>query len=150
MGALFSVLIYLLIGILVFRRIMRVKGGEKNRTNSAAGRPVTGQVNRSSARTVNAAGVQAQPQPYRNVQRKKTNNGVNAHMAREKIDIRSWEDRKNDWLARQMEEERVCARRMSEMFQMKLEHRYNCEAEMLKQFHQAACNADGVDNGEHK
>ncbi|MBO4903173.1 MAG: hypothetical protein J5518_10300 [Lachnospiraceae bacterium] len=69
-------------------------------------------------------------------------------MAREKINIRGWEDRKNDWLARQMEEERISQRRMSEMFQMKMEHRYNCEAEMLKQFHEQHCSAEGVDSGE--
>ncbi len=70
-------------------------------------------------------------------------------MAREKINIRGWEDRKGDWLARQMAEERVAQKRMSEMFQLKMEHRYNCEAEMMKQFHEASCDASNVDNGEH-
>ena len=133
-GAIFSILIYVAIGYFVFRTIRK---NRKGTTSSQTG-PQANQVMRPQA-------VQSvPPRPHRK------NNGVNAHMARERINIRGWEDRRNDWLARQMAEERAAARRMSEMFQMKLEHRYNCEAEMLKQFHEARCDANEVDTGEHK
>ena len=77
--------------------------------------------------------------------RKNKSAGVNAHMARERAVIHEWEDRDSDWLARQMADERVAKKRMSEMFQLKLEHRYNCDAEMLKQFHESHCEADEID-----
>ena len=129
-GAIFSVLIYLAIGYFVFRTIRKKRGG----ITSSQTRPVLPQ--------------QVPVQVMQSA--RKRNSGVNAHMAREKINIRGWEDRRNDWLARQMAEERVAQKRMSEMFQMKLEHRYNCEAEMLKQFHETRCEANEVDTGEHK
>lgn len=69
-------------------------------------------------------------------------NGVSTHMAREKISTAQWEDRKGDWLARQMAEERAALRRVSDMFQLKLEHKHDCEAEMLKQFHENHCDAN--------
>ncbi len=128
-GPIFSVLIYLVIGFFIFRKIRQVKSRTETKT--------PGRVNQS-------------PVPVQNVRRAGKNNGVNVHMAREKINIRGWEDRKGDWLARQMAEERVAQKRMSEMFQLKMEHRYNCEAEMMKQFHESACDAGGIDNGEHK
>ncbi len=129
-GAILSILIYFLIFLFIIIRIRKVKLRSTEISQSA------GQLNTP---------VRVSTQyPSR-----KKSSGVNAHMAREKINIRGWEDRKNDWLARQMAEERVSARRMSEMFQLKLEHRYNCEAEMLKQFHEARCSADAVDTGEH-
>ena len=129
-GAIFSVLIYLAIGYFVFRTIRKKRGG----ITSSQTRPVLPQ--------------QVPVQVMQSA--RKRNSGVNAHMAREKINIRGWEDRRNDWLARQMAEERAAQKRMSEMFQMKMEHRYNCEAEMLKQFHETRCDASEVDTGEHK
>ena len=74
-------------------------------------------------------------------------NGINDQMKREKINIVGWEDRKHDWLAKQREEERVAKNRMSDMFQMKMEHQNQCDAEMLKQFHAVNCDADGIDRG---
>ncbi|MCR5268500.1 MAG: hypothetical protein K6E16_08290 [Lachnospiraceae bacterium] len=139
MEALFSVLVYLVIGIFVFRKLRQVKRGD-DKTNKGIG----GAPQRAVRETVQ------KPVSYPGTVRRKGSNGVNAHMAREKVDIRSWEDRKNDWLARQMAEEKICERRVSEMFQLKLEHRYSCEAEMMKQFHHSACEAAGVDTGEHK
>ena len=128
-GPIFSVLIYLVIGFFIFRKIRQVKSRTETKT--------PGRVNQS-------------PVPVQNVRRAGKNNGVNVHMASEKINIRGWEDRKGDWLAKQIAEEKISEKRMSEMFQLKLEHRYNCEAEMMKQFHEGACDAGGVDNGEHK
>ncbi len=138
-GAVFSVIVYALIAIFVFRKIRKLKNGQLP-NHPRNGRP---------------AGAQTAPVPVRrdpvhvSAARRK-NSGVNAAMAREKIDIGSWEDRKNDWLARQMAEERIARKRVSDMFQMKMEHKYNCEAEMLKQFHEVRCNANEVDTGEHK
>lgn len=138
-GAVFSVIVYALIAIFVFRKIRKLKNGQLP----------------NHPRTGTPAGTQSVPVPIRrdpvhaSAARRK-NSGVNAAMAREKIDIGSWEDRKNDWLARQMAEERIARKRVSDMFQMKMEHKYNCEAEMLKQFHEVRCNANEVDTGEHK
>ena len=50
---------------------------------------------------------------------------------------RRLEDRENDWLARQLREEKASEKRFSAMFGLKLEHAMRCDA-------------DGVDNGEGK
>lgn len=86
-----------------------------------------------------AAGTQRMPAYQQPVKRE---NGISSHMTKEKINRGGWEDRKHDWLARQMAEERVAKKRMSEMFQLKEEHKYNCEAEMLRQFHESHCEAE--------
>ncbi len=139
-GPIFSVLIYLVIGFFVFRKLRQIKGRtDTKKPGAGTGVPVNRPVS-----------TMQKPVPVSSVQRSRKNNGVNVHMAREKINIRGWEDRKGDWLAKQMAEEKISEKRVSEMFQLKLEHRYNCEAEMMKQFHEAACDAAGVDNGEHK
>ena len=142
-SAVASILIYALIAVFVFRRIRKLKG--RSLPNHPRGVPADTGMS-PAPQTVRQTVVSGQASyPAR-----KKNSGVNVHMTREKIDLRSWEDRKNDWMARQMAEERVAKRRMSEMFQMKMEHRYNCEAEMLKQFHEARCNAGEVDDGENR
>ncbi len=134
-GAIISILIYLAIFYFAFKKIRKAQGADKKQAKPA-----------SPAQTYKpTAPAQMAYRPT-----KKKNSGVNAHMAREKINIGGWEDRRNDWLARQMAEERIAARRMSEMFQLKQEHHYNCEAEMLRQFHEVRCEANEVDNGEHK
>lgn len=71
--------------------------------------------------------------------------GVNTHMTREKQSQMLFEDRQNDWLAHQMSQEKVDLRKMSDMFALKMQHRSSCEAELIKQFHEDHCDADGVD-----
>lgn len=52
-------------------------------------------------------------------------------------EFRRLEDRENDWLARQLREEKASEKRFSAMFGLKLEHAMRCDAE-------------GIDNGEGK
>ncbi len=55
------------------------------------------------------------------------------------------EDRKHDWLARQLAEERIAKKRMRDMFGFKEIHSDNCEARMIREEHQANCEAHGID-----
>ena len=134
MGSVFAVLIYVFAIIAI---ISKIKKKAQNK-DSGAGQKPAAPVSAPMRVPVNP--------PVKTPVRRRTNSGVNKHMAREKTNIREWEDRRNDWLARQMDDERQAQRRMSEMFQLKMEHRYNCDAEMLKQFHESRCDAGGIDN----
>lgn len=58
--------------------------------------------------------------------------------------FRELEDDSNDWLARQMNEERKAYREMSEMFEAKLSHMSNCAAENLRLDHTLHCDAKEV------
>lgn len=58
----------------------------------------------------------------------------------------SMENRGNDWLARQLAEERAVKKRMSDMFDMRQEHQASCEAASVRQMHQENCDAHNVDN----
>ena len=60
------------------------------------------------------------------------------------------EDRSNDWLANQLSEERKALYRTNSMFGQQMEHRQVCDAKMLKEYHLANCNADGIDLAEYK
>lgn len=58
------------------------------------------------------------------------------------------EDRQHDWLARQLAEERVAYRRMSDMFELKRSHEASCDARSIQMEHEEHCDADGIDNAE--
>ncbi|MBQ7565051.1 MAG: hypothetical protein IJT16_13820 [Lachnospiraceae bacterium] len=64
------------------------------------------------------------------------------------------DDRKNDWLARQLEEERRAAYRVSAMFgfkyNAKADHAANCDAREIRQEHSKNCDAEGIDNARGK
>lgn len=135
MGSFFTFLIYAFVIIAIVSKLKKKKarkdnGGTGQKAAAPASAPMRVPVN----------------PPVKTPVRRRTNSGVNKHMAREKTNIREWEDRRNDWLARQMDDERQAQKRVSEMFYLKMEHKYNCEAEMLKQFHSSRCDADGIDN----
>ncbi len=55
---------------------------------------------------------------------------------------KTMEDREHDWLARQLAYERAAKGRMSDMFNLKNEHRANCDAGMLRDSHRANCDAE--------
>lgn len=55
------------------------------------------------------------------------------------------ENRKNDWLTRQLNEERIAKKRMSEMFNLKQEHAANCDASHVRIEHYNNCDAGGID-----
>ena len=58
------------------------------------------------------------------------------------------DDRKNDWLARQMREEERILRR-GDLMDLGASHAAVCDAEMLKKYHLYAEHDDSVDNGEY-
>ena len=64
------------------------------------------------------------------------------------------EDRKNDWLARQLFEEKLAERRMISMFDLRYsarrEHEEHCDAKELRQSHRKKCNAGAVDTARGK
>ena len=55
------------------------------------------------------------------------------------------DDRNNDWLAKQMREERSALNAMSEMFGLKLSHMANCEARNIRKEHHDNCDAGSID-----
>ncbi|MBR6451362.1 MAG: hypothetical protein IKS87_01530 [Lachnospiraceae bacterium] len=138
MGAVFSILAYSVFLFFVIKKVRQARMGQGSQDQTKSmNRP-------QSATAYNAprSGMPAGPRRSHKV------SGVNAHMAREKINIKGWEDRKGDWLARQMAEEKFLERKLSDMFQMKMEHRHSCEAEMLRRFHEGSCDAEAVDTAE--
>ncbi|MCR5420668.1 MAG: hypothetical protein K6E98_06670 [Lachnospiraceae bacterium] len=60
------------------------------------------------------------------------------------------DDRNNDWLAKQLNEEKKSKQLISEMFQLKQEHLNNCDAEFIKRFHASNCDAQAIDDGNYK
>lgn len=141
MDAVISILVYVIIIFVVIARIKskrRQFGKQPEKTVQTMAAPAV------PSKPVNRTNSYGQESVTRTYSKNKAS-GINAHMAREKTNIREWEDRRNDWLARQMADERQAQRRVSEMFQLKMEHKYNCDAEMLKQFHESHCDADRVD-----
>ena len=58
------------------------------------------------------------------------------------------DDRKNDWLARQMREEEKILRR-GDLMDLGASHAASCDAEMLKKYHLFAEHDDSVDRGEY-
>ncbi|MBQ0027817.1 MAG: hypothetical protein KBS96_04365 [Lachnospiraceae bacterium] len=57
----------------------------------------------------------------------------------------SMENRGNDWLAKQLAEERIAKKRMSDMFNLKQQHEDNCDAARNRAMHYNNCDAGGVD-----
>ena len=57
------------------------------------------------------------------------------------------EDRKHDWLARQMREEQRILER-GDLADLGAAHHKVCAADMLKLYHIGECDADDIDNGE--
>ena len=64
------------------------------------------------------------------------------------------DDRKNDWLARQLNEEKRAQLRIINMFGLqynaKADHAANCDARELKNAHEKNCDAEGVDRAAGK
>lgn len=56
----------------------------------------------------------------------------------------------NDWLAKQLQDEKRALAVVSDMFQLKQSHRNNCDAEFIKRFHESNCEAGVVDDGEKR
>ncbi|HAG70337.1 MAG TPA: hypothetical protein DCL38_10265, partial [Lachnospiraceae bacterium] len=63
-------------------------------------------------------------------------------------------DRKNDWLAKQLLEEKLAQIRIAAMFDLKYsakaEHEKHCDAAELKKDHAKKCDAKAVDRAKGK
>ena len=55
------------------------------------------------------------------------------------------EDRRHDWLARQLAEEQIAKKKMRDMFGFKDVHPEHCDARAIRNEHTANCDAHGVD-----
>lgn len=62
---------------------------------------------------------------------------------------RTMENRDSDWLAKQLADERVAKRRMSDMMDLRQSHMDNCDARDARFDHMNNCDAGGIDDGEH-
>ncbi len=58
------------------------------------------------------------------------------------------DDKRNDWLARQLREEHQAFKATSEMFDLKIEHASHCDAKLIEQFHRKYCDASGIDRAD--
>ena len=59
-------------------------------------------------------------------------------------DVCAMEDRKNDFLARQIREERQSKINMDDMFQLKKSHADHCDANYVRMIHQTNCDAEAL------
>ena len=75
---------------------------------------------------------------------------INKDMSKEKSHAGFKDNLYNDWLAKQLREERIAQIRMSDMFDLKAQHHNSCEAEMIRRFHEDKCNANEVDTAKGK
>ena len=62
---------------------------------------------------------------------------------------RTMENRDSDWLAKQLADERVAKRWMSDMMDLRQSHMDNCDARDARFDHMNNCDAGGIDDGEH-
>ncbi len=69
---------------------------------------------------------------------------TSGNMNKEAPVSRLMDDREHDWLARQLAEERIAKKRMSDMFELRKEHAANCDAHNLKAEHMNNCDAEGT------
>ncbi len=94
------------------------------------------QIYAQKRKTSSSAGPAAAPVPVRQT---KTGSGMILK-----------DDKANDWLARQLREEARAMTMISDMFQLKIDHRNSCEAEFVKRFHESNCDVHGIDDGNRK
>lgn len=65
---------------------------------------------------------------------------------RSELSVRyTMEDRKHDWLAKQLADERIAKKRMKDMFGFKDVHPEHCDAMAIRNEHAANCDAHGID-----
>lgn len=149
MEAFLSIIVYFIF-IAIVLKIARKTNARVKEANKALNSQ-----QQSNAYTKNAAQVNMANKTLKNTVEnpvnkpvRRTNNNINEHMAKENIRSSLTDDRNNDWLAKQLRDERVAYTRMSSMFELKMEHRSSCEAEMIKRFHEDNCHANEVDTAE--
>ncbi|MCR5509265.1 MAG: hypothetical protein K6F34_11350 [Lachnospiraceae bacterium] len=108
--------------------------------------------NRSDIRNARAQSVmreRAVPQAYGGARAGVTPRVVNTQGSNDRGMILK-DDINNDWLAMQRREEARAVARISDMFQLKLEHSAKCESEFIRRFHESNCDAEAIDSGIRK
>lgn len=139
-------MIFVVIRIIITTQKSATAGAKKTTVNNAN---IQNRVNVQTAPRVQTA-----PQV-------KVNNGVNRQLSggtagsAQVVNVKnrttlaalsaSMENRGNDWLARQLAEERIIKRKMSDMFELKSQHSRNCDAADNRARHMANCDARGID-----
>lgn len=139
MGSIFAVVFMAFIMWLVVRGVKNISPEGSNK-NAAAPKVINKTVTTNNVAKTNAALTNNYAM---NAQRTTHNHNKNAHninkeMSHEIKGAALKDDRYNDWLARQMREERMALSRLSDMFELKMEHRSSCEAEMIRRFREDA------------
>ena len=81
----------------------------------------------------------------KNHDHKKDSHNINKQLFNENPGSLLKDDRANDWMARELKEEKAAAAKVRIMFDLKEEHHSSCEAEMIRRFHEDNCDADKVD-----
>ncbi len=133
---------FLIVALLIITMIIRLSGIKKAYRNDMAKASKSTKIVTNPARASTTKNRTSNSFPTR---------GVDVVQPKRRMSATALEDdRKGDWMAKQMEYERKALREMSEMFQLKMEHRNSCEAQMLKDFHSRGCDADGVDTASAK
>ena len=99
---------------------------------------------KSTGKPVAGSAVKKRPQGFTNYRPHKDIISVSRDMGDSKGSVLR-DDRRNDWLARQLREEHMAFKATSEMFDLKIEHASHCDAKLLEQFHKRNCTASGID-----
>lgn len=99
---------------------------------------------KSSGKPAAGSAAKKRPQGFTNYRPHKDIISVSRDMGDSKGSVLR-DDRRNDWLARQLREEHMAFKATSEMFDLKIEHASHCDARLLEQFHRRNCTASGID-----
>lgn len=153
-----ALIVYIVIIFFVFRVIKKSKVNTekdivtaKDRQRAAQATSFQGRANTGKAYTASV--------PITSSAKRKKDSGVNPDMpvkipggmSKEgKIAPTLRDDRYNDWLARQMRDERNSLAKLREMFGFRMQGRGISDAELLKEFHSGHCDAGGVDRAQGK
>lgn len=144
MEAIIVVLVYFVLAIVAIVKVKQKSSGSDNLKQSVTYRNATPrQVARVQRPVSNAVGTKPVASKA-----DVTSKGISRSMVVEDRTFLSMEDRKGDWLAKQRNEERILGRQMSAMFQLREEHQSQCEAELIRQFHEVHCESDDIDTAE--
>ena len=99
---------------------------------------------KNASKGQSVAGGRRRPQGFTNYRPHKDIISVSREMGDSKGSVLR-DDRRNDWLARQLREEHMAFKATSEMFDLKIEHASHCDARLMEQFHKRNCTASGID-----
>ncbi|MCR5788527.1 MAG: hypothetical protein K6G83_01425 [Lachnospiraceae bacterium] len=132
-----------LAGFLITLALIIISIGSQKKKKQKEQGPAQGQ--RPKNRPVNGVNRQMQ---------KQTGSSSAVRATEENKSYLMFDDRKNDWLAKQLEEEKRAQRRITAMFDLKYDakqsHAQNCDARAMRDFHAQNCDAEGIDTAKGK